>query len=67
METAEAYKKQNILLIDVEATFTECLATMVKKNNDYAGEQPTDVYKNIRACAQFGVPPKMGVNGQTFR
>jgi hypothetical protein len=61
LETAEAYNKTNILIEDVEATFTECLATMKKKNNDYAGENPTDVYKNLRACTQFGVPTKMGV------
>lgn len=61
METAEPYKKENILIKDVEQTFTQCLDTLKKKNNDYAGEVPTDVYKNLRACAQFGVPPKMGV------
>ncbi len=61
LETAEAYNKTNILIEDVEATFIECLATVKKKNNDYAGENPTDVYKNLRACTQFGVPTKMGV------
>jgi len=61
MQNTENKPKTNILIEDVEATFTECLATMKKKNNDYAGENPTDVYKNLRACTQFGVPTKMGV------
>ena len=42
----QPYNKTNILISDCEATFNECLA---------------NVYKNLRACAQFGVPLKMGV------
>lgn len=61
METAEPYNKPNVLIQDVKETFDKCFDTLVKKNNDYAGEQPTDVYKNLRACSQFGVPPKVGV------
>lgn len=53
--------KPNILLEDCKNTFTECLAILERKNNDYAGKDAKDVFKNFRACSIIGVDPKYAV------
>ncbi len=54
-------KHENILLKDMEATFKECLAIAVRKNNDYAGEKTTDPFKNIRGSELVGVSPDRAI------
>lgn len=54
-------EKGNILLQDIEATFTECLEIAKRKNNDYAGEKATDPYKNIKGSLFVGVTPDRAI------
>ena len=42
-------KDNNILLIDMQLTFNQCMSIAKKKNNDYAGEKSTDPFANFTA------------------
>lgn len=51
----------NVLLTDMQETFDKCIATAKKKNNDYAGENTLDPYKNFRGSEFVGVPPDRAI------
>ena len=51
----------NVLLADLKVTFDNCYNTAVKKNNDYAGENNIDPYKNFRGSEFVGVPPDRAI------
>lgn len=47
----------NVLLTDMEATFTKCLLLAKRKNSDYAGSgENADPFKNFRGSEFVGVP-----------
>ncbi len=55
-------KIKNQLHIDMEETFSKCLATSVRKNADYAGTGPNaDPYKNFRGSEFVGVDPARAI------
>lgn len=60
-EYVKAKNFKNVLLEDIESTFTECLTIAKKKNNDYAGEKTTDPFKNIRGSEFVGVSPDRAI------
>lgn len=55
-------KNENVLLIDLEETFTGCLDIAKKKNNDYAGEKAKDPFANFRGSEFLtGVSVEKGI------
>ncbi len=55
-------KTKNQLHIDMEETFSKCLATSIRKNADYAGTGPNaDPYKNFRGSEFVGVDPARAI------
>lgn len=50
----------NPLLDDMEKTFSDCLATAVRKNHDYGGSNK-DPYANFRNSTIAGVPVERGI------
>ena len=53
--------KANVLIADIRTTFVSCLATAIKKNNDYAGESTHDPYKNFKNSVTVGVVPSKAI------
>lgn len=53
--------QENILIKDAEATFTECLEILKRKNHDYAGEKTADPFKNFRGSEFVGVSPPRAI------
>ena len=54
-------KMSNVLLQDMADTFQNCLETAIKKNNDYAGENTADCFKNFRNSTIVGVSVQKGI------
>ena len=52
--------EDNILLKDLEETFSSCLETAKKKNADYAG-QNADPFRNFRNSTIVGVTVQKGI------
>lgn len=50
----------NVLLIDMEQTFTQCLSTAIAKNNDYGGTNKNP-YANFSNSEMVGVPIPKGI------
>ena len=57
---------ENTLLVNLEKTFSDCLETAKKKNNDYAGQNNIDPYKNFRNSVVVGVDIRRGVLVRTM-
>ena len=51
---------KNVLIDDMQTTFTHCIETAKRKNADYAGEN-SDPFKNFKNCVFFGVPVEKGI------
>jgi hypothetical protein len=53
--------KTNVLIDDMIITFKSCAELARQKNNDYAGENTPDPYRNFRNSSIVGIPPQHGV------
>ena len=51
---------KNVLIDDMQTTFTHCIETAKRKNADYAGEN-SDPFKNFKNCVFLGVPVEKGI------
>lgn len=58
--TGPCKAQDNVLLVDMESTFSACLATAVRKNHDYGGSN-NDPYANFRNSMIAGVPVDRGI------
>jgi len=51
---------QNVLLVSLEKTFSDCLETAKRKNADYAGIN-SDPFKNFKNSTVVGVTVEKGI------